>query len=81
MGDADDMSARLMRIEASLVSLHCKVDRIVQHEMWLSRLRRRLDQYRIVRDGEDDEDDVLGAIGRLVYIHCTARLNQQAALC
>ena len=80
MGDAEDMSVRLTRIEASLVSLHSKVDRIVQHEMWLSRLRRRLDQYRIVGDGEE-EDDILGVIGRLVYMHCTARLNQQVAFC
>lgn len=74
----DAILARLANIEASLSSLHHKVDHIVQHEEWLSRLRRRLDQYRIVRDDES-EADVLGAIGQLVYVRCAARLNATRA--
>ena len=74
----DPILARLANIEESLSSTHHKVDIIVQNEEWLSRLRRRLDQYRIVCDDQSDSD-VLGAIGQLVYVRCAARLNATRA--
>ena len=65
------VAERLEALEASLARLHAKVDRLVQHEQWVSRMRRRLDQYKLVQDAEDPAD-VLALLGHLVLMHTSS---------